>query len=159
DGDAAGGPASREPHHNLPAPLSTFIGRSREIEEVSRLLLATRLVTLTSVGGTGKTRLSLRVAEELLGEFPDGVWFVDLAPLADPARVPQAIAAALGVTGDPGQPVTEALVKSVRGRKLLVVLDNCEHLQQACAEAARMLLAAGAQLRILASSREALRIT
>ena len=144
---------------NLPAPLSSFVGREGEIAEVRKLLGAARLVTLTSVGGTGKTRLSLKVAGQVLDEFPDGVWFVELAPLADESRVPMAIAAVLGVTEEAGRPVLEALVKSVRDKSMLIVLDNCEHLLRASAEAAKQLLLAGPRVRILASSREALHVT
>ena len=145
-------------NHNLPAQLNSFIGREREIAELKDLFGITRMVTLTSSGGTGKTRLSLQVAAELTGEYPDGVWFVELAPLADETRVPQAVALVLGVKEEAGHPVLEALVKYVKGRRLLLVLDNCEHVVQACAELAKQLLQAGTHLKILASSREHLRV-
>ncbi len=89
------------------------------------------------MGGLGKTRLSLQVAADTMDDYPDGVWFVELAPLADPRLVPQAVASALGVVEESGRPVQEALVKHVRDRHLLLVLDNCEHLAQACAELAK----------------------
>ena len=145
-------------NHNLPAPLNSFIGREAEIAEIRNLLAGSRLVTLTSVGGTGKTRLSLQIAAELLDEFPDGAWFIELAPLSDERRVAQAIASALGVTEEAGRPVIEALVKWVKGKRLLLVLDNCEHLLRAAADVAKQLLTAGADVRILASSREPLHV-
>ena len=154
-----GAPSCPLPHrHNLPAPLNSFIGRETEIAEVKALLASSRLVTLTNVGGTGKTRLSLRVASELLEEFPDGVWFVELAPLSDERRAAQVVAFVLDVTEEPGKPVIEALVKSVRDKRVLLVLDNCEHLLQGCAEVAKRLLQAGPNLRILATSREPLHV-
>ena len=145
-------------NHNLPAPLNSFIGREGEIAEIKRLLGAARLVTLTSVGGTGKTRLSLQVAAEVLEEFPDGVWFVELAPLSDERRVAQAVASVLGVTEEAGRPVLEALVKAMKEKRQLLVLDNCEHLLHACADVAKQLLQAGPHLKILASSREPLHV-
>jgi predicted ATPase/DNA-binding winged helix-turn-helix (wHTH) protein len=144
--------------HNLPALLNSFIGREREMAELKELLRASRLVTLTGTGGTGKSRLSLQVAYDLLGEYPDGIWLVELAPLADEQRVPLAVASVLGVKEDAGRPVIEALVRYVRERRLLVILDNCEHVVQACAELAKVLLQSGAGVKILASSREYLQI-
>jgi predicted ATPase len=119
------------PLNNLPAALSRFIGREAEIAEVKSLLGTSRLVTLTGVGGTGKTRLSLQVAGEVLADFPDGVWFVELASLNDGRRAAQVVAFVLGVTEEAGKPVIEALVKSVKDKRLLCVLDNCEHLIEA----------------------------
>ena len=153
--EAEAGPAD---NHNLPASLSSFIGREREIAALAAMLGASRLTTLTSIGGTGKTRLALEVAREALPLFPDGVWLVELAPLAEAARVPHAVAAALGVKEDAGRPVIEALVRYARGRRMLLLLDNCEHLAQACAELARQLLQAAPALTILASSREPLHV-
>ena len=144
--------------HNLPAQLNSFIGREREIVEVKALLQASRLVTLTSTGGTGKSRLSLQVAYDLLGEYPDGIWLVELAPISDEQRVPQAVASVLGVKEDAGRPVIEALIRYVRERRILLILDNCEHLVRPCAELAKQLLQAGPGVKILASSREHLRI-
>jgi non-specific serine/threonine protein kinase len=157
--DAGAARASASRRDNLPAPLSSFVGREGEIAEVRKLLSTARLVTLTSVGGTGKTRLSLKVAGEMLSEFDDGVWFVELAPLADERRVPMAIAAVLGVTEEAGRPVVEALVKWMRDKSLLLVLDNGEHLLAASAAVAKQLLLAGPRVKILASSREALHVT
>ena len=104
--------------------------------EVEQLLAATRLLTLTGAGGCGKTRLALQVAADLLEEYPDGVWLVELAPLADPALVPQAVAAALGVREEPGRPLTATLADYLQPEALLLVLDNCEHLLAACARLA-----------------------
>jgi predicted ATPase/class 3 adenylate cyclase len=145
--------------NNLPQQLTSFIGRERELLEVKRLLPSTRLLTLLGAGGLGKTRLSLQVAADAMDDFPDGVWFVDLAPLADERLVPQAVASVLGVTEETGRPVLEALVNYVEDRQLLIVLDNCEHLMRACADVTKQLLQAGSRMKILASSREHLHVT
>ncbi len=154
-GEAQVAPAD---NHNLPASLSSFIGREREIATLAATLGASRLTTLTSVGGTGKTRLALEVAREMLPLYPDGVWLVELAPLAEPTRVAHAVAAVLGVKEDAGRPVIEALARYARGRRMLLLLDNCEHLVHACAEVARQLLQSAPALTILASSREPLHV-
>jgi len=160
EGGAAEAPSCPVPRrNNLPAPLNTFVGRGKEMAEIRQLLKTARLLTLTSTGGTGKTRLSLQVAGELLDEFPDGVWLVELAPVRDPARVAQVSAFVLGVKEEPGRAGIDTLAEHVRDRKLLLVLDNCEHLLQACAEVSKRLLQAGAGVKILASSRERLTIT
>jgi len=140
--------------NNLPQQVTTFVGRDREQQEVKAALAKTRLLTLSGIGGLGKTRLSLQVAADVLSDYPDGVWFVELAPITDERLVPQAVATVLGVKEEVGRPVTEALVRHVRDRQLLVVLDNCEHLVHACAELAKQLLQAGANVKVLASSRE-----
>ncbi len=156
-GDAGtAAPAARS--HNLPAQLNSFVGREREINELKELLRTTRLVTLTSMGGTGKTRLSLQVAAEVLNDYPAGVWFVELAPLADERLVPQAVAAVLGVKEEAGRPVIEALEKFVKDRQLLLILDNCEHLLKASADLAKTLLRSGRGPQVLASSRERLHV-
>jgi len=141
---------------NLPIALSSFIGRTRELAEVRRLLGTTRLVALTGAGGGGKTRLALAVATAVVPEYPDGVWLVELAALTDRAQVVQAVAAALGVCEEPQRPLTATLVDALRARTLLLVLDNCEHLLDSCAQLATTLLSACPRLRILATSREAL---
>ena len=141
---------------NLPASLSSFIGREREIAEVEELLVADRLVTLTGAGGCGKTRLAIEVAARKLDLFADGVWFVDLAPLSDPQLVGQTVAHALGAREEPGRPVFDTLEGFVAHRKLLIVVDNCEHLIHACAVSIEHLLTAGPGVRILATSREIL---
>ncbi|HEX4781562.1 MAG TPA: tetratricopeptide repeat protein [Usitatibacter sp.] len=145
-------------NHNLPAQLNSFIGREPELAKLRELMSASRLVTLTGTGGTGKTRLSLQAAYEIAAEYPDGIWLAELAPLADPLRVPQALASVLGVKEDAGRPVGEALVRYVRDRKMLLVFDNCEHLLDACARLAKELLQAAPNVRILASSREPLHV-
>jgi len=145
--------------NNLSHQITSFVGREREFGEVKKMLRDARLVTLHGTGGLGKTRLSLQVAADVLDEYPDGVWFIELAPITDPRMVPQALASVLGVKEEAGHPMTEALVKFVKDRRLLLVLDNCEHLTSACAEIANVLLRAGAEIRILATSRESLRIS
>jgi predicted ATPase len=145
--------------NNLPQQLTSFIGRERELAEVKKLLRRSRLLTLVGMGGIGKTRLSLQVATEVMNDFPDGVWFVDLSPLREAWLVPQAVASVLGVKEDAGLSVTEALVNYVKDRQFLLILDNCEHLLQGSAELAKALLEAGSQLKVLASSRERLHMT
>jgi predicted ATPase/DNA-binding XRE family transcriptional regulator len=143
---------------NLPIQLTSFIGREKELAAVARLLTSTRLLTLTGSGGTGKTRLSLQVAAAMLNEFPDGVWWVQLAPLADPELVPQIVATTLDLREVPGRPIQCTLVDHLRPKQLLLVLDNCEHLVEACAQLSGVLLQACPKLRVLATSREALSI-
>lgn len=147
------------PTNNLPTLLSSFIGREREITLVKELLAAARLVTLTGAGGSGKTRLAIQVANDLVDTFDDGVWLVELAPLADPSLVPAAVASVLGVQEQPGQPILDSLSRYLRTKQLLLVLDNCEHLIDASAQFADTLLRECLNLRILATSREALGIT
>jgi predicted ATPase/class 3 adenylate cyclase len=144
--------------NNLPQQMTSFIGRERELADVGKLLAEHRLVTLHGTGGIGKTRLSLQAAADALAGFVDGAWFVELAPLTDPGRVPQAVATVLGVKEDAGRPVAEALIRTLRDRSLLLVLDNCEHLVQACAELAVTLLQAAPRVNILATSREPLNV-
>lgn len=145
--------------NNLPLQLTSFVGRERELGEVARLLLTTRLLTLIGAGGSGKTRLGLEVASQLLKGFLGGVWLVELAALSDPELVPQATASALGVREAPGRALTEMLVDYLKPRHVLLVFDNCEHLVEATAKLAERLLRACPHLRILATSREPLRIT
>jgi len=144
--------------NNLPRQLTSFVGRERELREVQALLAGTRLLTLTGVGGLGKTRLSLQLAASVLDAWPDGVWFVELAALRAPELVAQAVASVLGVKAVAGERLTAALEGFVRDRQLLVVLDNCEHLIEPCAALAKALLAAGPSTAILASSREPLHV-
>lgn len=144
--------------HNLPAPLTSFVGREREMAEVKQLLTNTRLLTLTGPGGTGKTRLALQLAGEILDAFADGVWLVDLAPLADPTLVTQTVASTLAVREQPGRTILQALLEYLRAKNMLLILDNCEHLIEVCAQLANTLLRAASGLKILASSRETLGI-
>jgi non-specific serine/threonine protein kinase len=145
--------------HNLPAQLSGFVGREPELAEVTRLLPTTRLLTLVGSAGAGKTRLALRVAESIVDQYPDGVWLVELAPLADPTLVAKAVADALAVPEHPGRSLRDSLANALRQRQLLLVLDNCEHLVQACAELVEALLRACPNLRVLATSRQSLHVT
>ncbi|HEU5103410.1 MAG TPA: BTAD domain-containing putative transcriptional regulator [Roseiflexaceae bacterium] len=153
-------PLSSPRLHNLPSALASFIGRARERAEITRLLAhlpsGCHLLTLTGTGGCGKTRLALEVAGDLVGEYSDGVWLVELAGLADGALLPQAVASALGVREEAQRPLTPTLVDALRSRALLLVLDTCEHLIEPCAQLAQTLLSTCPQLRILATSREAL---
>jgi predicted ATPase/DNA-binding CsgD family transcriptional regulator/tetratricopeptide (TPR) repeat protein len=144
--------------HNLPARLTSFVGREHEIAEVGALLADQRLVTLVGAPGVGKTRLALQLASQALSKFPDGVWLVELAPLADALLVPQAVANALGVREQPGRTLTATLAGYLRTRRLLLLLDNCEHLAGAAAALAETLLQACTSLHILATSREPLAI-
>jgi predicted ATPase/DNA-binding CsgD family transcriptional regulator len=144
--------------HNLPAPVSSFVGRDGELAEVRALVGGARLVTLTGAGGAGKTRLGLQVAAGLADGTGDGVWFADLAPLGNPDLVAVTVADVLGVREAPGRPVLDTLVEAVGGRSLLVLLDNCEHLIGACAKLADALLRGCPNLALLATSREPLGI-
>ena len=143
-------------HSNLPLPLNSLVGRQAQIAEVKGLLSTTRLLTSTGAGGSGKTRLALAVAAELAPAYPEGLCFVEFAPLSDPAAVPQALAQALAVQETPDQPLVAALVAYLGSRSVLLVLDNCEHLVLACAKLAEALLRACPHLRILCTSREPL---
>jgi predicted ATPase/class 3 adenylate cyclase len=140
----------------LPSPLTSFVGREREIAALIPLVERTRLVTLIGPGGAGKTRLSLRLAFEVLDGFPDGVFFVDLAGLGDGSLVPAATAQGVGVREEAGTPVAATLARQLRDKRMLVILDNCEHLVDACARLADGLLRDCARLSLLATSREAL---
>ncbi len=135
--------------NNLPTQLSSFIGREHSIAELKSLLSTTRLLTLTGAGGSGKTRLALQVAGKLLAEFEHGVWWVELAALTDPVLVPQQVASSLGISEQPGRPLMNTLSDALQTRKLLLVLDNCEHLVVACARLVETLLHSCADLRIL----------
>ena len=157
---AVGPPSTPPPAPHLPIPLTRFIGREREVGEVTGLLGGTRLLTLTGAGGSGKTRLALAVARALAEgpDYPDGVWLVELAPIADPELVPAAVATAVQVCEQPGRSLTDCLIGALRNQTVVLVLDNCEHLIDACALLAERLLSACPGLRILATSREALRV-
>jgi predicted ATPase/transcriptional regulator with XRE-family HTH domain len=146
------------PSSNLPVQLTSFIGREREQAAVSALLGQVPLVTLLGAGGCGKTRLALQVAADRLEDYPDGVWLVELAALADPTLVPQALATVLGLREELVQPLLATLSAHLRARRLLLVLDNCEQVLTACAELVGALLRACPQLHVLATSRERLGI-
>jgi predicted ATPase len=142
---------TRTQEHNLPILLTSFIGREAEIREITGLFDDARCVTLTGVGGTGKTRLALEVGRESLDTYSDGVWFVDLSPISDDSLVQKEVASVLGVE-------EEALNNSLREKNLLLLLDNCEHLLDTCARAVSTWLGQAPEVRILATSREALGI-
>jgi len=152
-------PKAKTPPGNLPTALSAFIGREREIAEVKQLLSTHRLVTLTGPGGCGKTRLALKVAHEELDEFKDGVWLIELASLSEPSLVPQTAASVLSVHEQSGRVMIDVLVDYLLSRDILLVIDNCEHLISACAQLAEILLQKCPDLKILATSREALGVT
>jgi predicted ATPase/class 3 adenylate cyclase len=144
--------------NNLPAQLSAFIGREREVSEVRALVESSRLVTLTGAGGCGKTRLGLQVAAELLDGSGDGVWLVELAAVTDQDAVPAAISQALRLTVDPGRPALEALLEALAPQDVLVVVDNCEHLIGGCAKTAEAIVRRCPKVHLLGTSREPLGI-
>jgi predicted ATPase/class 3 adenylate cyclase len=144
--------------NNLPRQLTTFVGREREMAEGRRLLAKSYLLTLTGPGGCGKTRLALQLAGEIVAEFRDGVWFAEMAPVADPSRVAHVVASVLSVREQPGRPVEATLVDYLQSRELLLILDGCEHLVEACATLADVLLRGSPGLRIIVTSREPLHI-
>ena len=143
---------------NLPQVLKSFVGRERELAEIKQRLPVTRLLTLTGSGGIGKTRVALQTAAEVLDDYRDGVWFVDLAPLRDPALVPSALAQVLRVKEPAGQPLISALCGRLQPQETLLVLDNCEHVLEASARLAEALLRDAVRVTIIATSREPLRI-
>jgi predicted ATPase/transcriptional regulator with XRE-family HTH domain len=147
-----------EARHNLPPELTSFVGRQHDIATVTDLLARTRLLTLTGTGGVGKSRLALQVATGQLDRFPDGVWLVELAPLADSALVPDTVLAAMAIPQQSGRPALHSVLGALRTRQLLLVLDNCEHLPDACALLTEAVLRNCAHVRILATSREPLRV-
>jgi len=142
----------------LPRPLTSFIGRERELAQARRLLAGSYLVTLTGPGGSGKTRLGIALAAEVAGDYPDGVYFVPLAPVRDPGLVPSTIAQSLGLQDARDRPLMDHLVSQLRDRQVLLVLDNFEHLLAGAPAVARLLRETSA-LRILASSRSPLRVS
>ena len=156
--ESAAAPASSTPN-NLPYDTTSFVGRDQELSECKKLLGERRVLTLTGVGGIGKTRLALKLARSLLKTYPEGVWFVDFAPLSDSALVVQTVATALGVREKPGSSLLETLERHVADKRILIVLDNCEHLIAVCAEVVERFLAAGPNLRLIVTSREGLGIS
>jgi predicted ATPase/class 3 adenylate cyclase/DNA-binding CsgD family transcriptional regulator len=141
---------------HLPAQLTSFVGRDAEMDHVRDILARNRLVTLTGAGGVGKTRLAVQIAASVTGDYPDGIWYVDLAPLADPDLVPITTARALGLPDQPGRSPEKSLLQFIGGRDMLMVLDNCEHLLDASAALTSALLGACPRLTVLATSREAI---
>jgi predicted ATPase/class 3 adenylate cyclase/DNA-binding CsgD family transcriptional regulator len=141
----------------LPAQITSFVGRGAQIIEIGQLLTEHRFVTLTGAGGAGKTRLAIEIAGRLAEEFSDGVWYADLAPLTHPDLVPVTVARAMGLPDQPGRSALDSLVRYIGNRSMLVVMDNCEHLPDACAQLASALLDACATLTLFATSREPIR--
>ena len=146
-------------NHTLPAPMTSFVGREREIVEVKRMLAMTRLLTLTGAGGSGKTRLALEVTRDLVGAFPDGVWLVQLAPLSESELVTQEVSRVLGVKELPNQYLDDTLAAALGRRELLIVMDNCEHIVDPVARLISRLLASCPRLKVLATSREVLAVS
>ncbi|HEY5325174.1 MAG TPA: hypothetical protein VIK58_20275, partial [Caldimonas sp.] len=142
--------------NNLPFQATSFIGRERELAEVKRLLGGSRLLTLLGMGGLGKTRLSLQAAAEQIHDFPDGVWFLDLAPISDPGLIVSETAQVLGVREEPGRPLLQTVCAHLKNRRTLLILDNCEHVIKASAQMASAILKVAPHVRLLASSREPL---
>ena len=150
---------SKRPRHNLPAQLTTFIGREKEMQIVRELIREHRLVSLTGAGGCGKTRLACEVSAQLVSNYEDGVWFVDFSPVTANEMVAREIMEVLGVTESPDRSIVDSLIEQVKGKHMLVVLDNCEHVVSVCAGIAGTLLKAVPGMRILATSREPLLVT
>ena len=148
----------KEIPNNLPQQATSFLGREREIEQVKGLLPKARLITLLGMGGLGKTRLSLQVAAEVMPAFTDGVWFLDLSPIREPAFVISEAAQLFGVREEPGRPLIQTLCAHIKPLKVLLIVDNCEHLMGPSAELANAMLRAAPGVSIVASSREALRV-
>ncbi len=149
----------KEIPNNLPHQGTSFIGRERELDEVKTLLTSARLLTLLGMGGVGKTRLSLQAAAEAMHRYPDGVWFLDLAPIRDAALVISAAAQTLGVPEEPDRPLIQTLLAYLKQRRVLLILDNCEHLIAASAELAHAIVRATAHVGLIASSRQALGVS
>ena len=145
--------------NNLPVQTTSFIGREREMEDVHRLLEKSRLITLTGTGGTGKTRLSLEVGARLINEFHDGVWQIELAPISDPARVPELVCNVLGVREEPGKPLRGTLLNFLRSKSLLIILDNCEHMIAELSSLISEWLRSCPHIKVLATSRHSLGVS
>jgi predicted ATPase/DNA-binding SARP family transcriptional activator/predicted negative regulator of RcsB-dependent stress response len=151
-------PAPSAPPNNLPIALTKFIGREREMAEVTQLLETTRLLTLIGPGGIGKTRLALQVGNSVLERFGEGVWLIELAPLTDPALLVPTVAAALGVKENPSRSIEQVLLEHLKQKRVLLILDNCEHMIDACTRLAAAWLRQTSHLKILVTSREALKV-
>jgi hypothetical protein len=142
---------------NLRPPTTTFVGREQELTELETALKAHRLLTLTGVGGVGKTRLALELGARLMDDFPDGVWVIELAAVTDPAAVPDAVAAVLGIAQQPGRTVADSVAAALDGRRRLLIFDNCEHVLDAAADLIEAILRTSETISVLATSREGLR--
>jgi len=153
------GDSSDRHRRNLPLQLTTFVGRGSELFEIERLMASKRLVTLIAVGGAGKTRLALEVATRTLDAYPDGAWLVDLTPISDGHLVPRVFGSTFGVHERPRQPLGRTLTEHLRTRRLLLVVDNCEHVIDDCAALVEAILRTCPGIRVLATSREALRVS
>src|SRR5687767_12842978 len=151
--------ATITPQHNLPFQVSSFVGREKEQDEIINLIMKNRLVTLVGVGGIGKTRMSLEIGQKLLSDYPNGVWFVALDSLSDPALVPQTVAAVFDIRESPDRPIIEILINVLRAKTALFILDNCEHLLEACTKLITTLLQNCPNLKVLTTSREVLGIS
>src|SRR6516162_9909080 len=151
--------ASTVASHNLPVQLTSFVGRGAQMTDLEKLLVDNRLVTLTGAGGAGKTRLGVEIAARIAAEFRDGVRYVDLAPITDPGLVPVTVARALGLPDQPGRSTMDTMLRFVRDRQMLMVLDNCEHLLDATAELIVALVGGAPGLTLLATSREPIGVT
>lgn len=154
----ATGDSSGPYRHNLPFQLTTFIGRRNDLAEIRRIIATKRLVTLAAVGGAGKTRLALELATQVLDDFPDGAWLVDLTPIKDGHLVARVFGSALAVHERPRQPIAQTLIDHLRGRRLLLVVDNCEHVVDDCAALIDNILRSCPGITVLATSREPLRV-
>ncbi len=143
---------------NLPVRVTTFVGREVEVRAIAQLVGQSRMVTLTGAGGCGKTRLALEEARNLEGDSRDGVWWVDLAPIVDSALVATMVANVIGVREAPGRPAREAVIEYLRCRHAVLIVDNCEHLLDECADLCSAVLAACPDVSVLATSREPLRV-
>ena len=143
---------------NLPAEPNSFVGRARDLAELALMLDEDRALTLCGPGGIGKTRLALRLAADIAPGFPDGAWLVDLADTTDPSLLPQRIAATLGIREEPDRVLSATLTDTLRPRRMLLILDTCEHMVDACAAMAHRLLGGCPWLRLIATSREPLRV-
>ncbi|HKJ39303.1 MAG TPA: BTAD domain-containing putative transcriptional regulator, partial [Anaerolineales bacterium] len=150
---------SATPKHNLPASLTTFIGREKELTEITDLIAKNRLVTLMGIGGIGKTSLSLQIGHKILNDYPDGIWFISLDSLSDPDLVPQTVASVFDIQETPDRSIVEILTNVLREKTALLILDNCEHLLDACSELTTTLLTNCSNIKILATSREVLHVT
>jgi non-specific serine/threonine protein kinase len=154
-----GGEPSASPvaqRHNLPPQLTSFVGHEDDLDDYAALLGETRLLTLTGIGGCGKTRIAIKLAERVLPSFPDGVWYVDLAPLLDAERVALTVATTLGIRERNDWPIVDTLCDRLAGQRMLLVVDNCDHLVAACAALIKRVIGAAPGVRVLAGSREGL---